>query len=221
MVATVIVEAIVILWLLYKYKLNTVGRLIVAALVALGVFQISEYFVCTGTVGSAENWSRLGFVAIATLPVLGLHIIHTINKSPAKNIIRAGYASMSVFILYFIFSPSAFSGYMCTGNYVIFQIGTIPAIFFGMYYYGWLMTALFLGYKWLGHIDRESNARKATIGLMLGYLVFLVPTAIANTVRPETRAGIPSIMCGFAVIFALILGLYIMPLVSEKRSRFN
>jgi len=83
------------------------------------------------------------------------------------------------------------------------------------------MTALILGYKWLGHIDRDSNARKATIGLMLGYLVFLVPTAIANTVRPETRAGIPSIMCGFAVIFALILGLYIMPLVSEKRSSSN
>jgi len=129
MVATVIIEVIVILWVLYKNKLNTVGRLIVAALLALGVFQLSEYFVCTGTAGSVENWSRLGFVAIATLPVLGLHIMHNINKSSAIHIIRAGYASMSVFILYFIFSPNAFSGYMCTGNYVIFQIGTIPAIF--------------------------------------------------------------------------------------------
>jgi hypothetical protein len=221
MVATVIIEAIVILWVLYKYKLDTVGRLIVAALLALGLFQLSEYFVCTGTAGSAENWSRLGFVAIATLPVLGLHIIHTINKSIAKNIIRAGYSSMSIFILYFIFSANAFSGYMCTGNYVIFQIGITPAILFGMYYYGWLMTVLFLGYKWLGHLDRSSNARKATMALMVGYMVFLVPTAIANTVRPETRAGIPSIMCGFAVIFALILGLYIMPLVSEKRSSLN
>jgi hypothetical protein len=34
---------------------------------------------------------------------------------------------------------------------------------------------------------------------------------VANTVKPETRQGIPSVMCGFAVLFALILAGYILP----------
>jgi len=54
---------------------------------------------------------------------------------------------------------------------------------------------------------------------MVGYLVFLVPTALAYSVSPATRRGIPSIMCGFAVLFALILTLYVLPLAATRRVR--
>jgi len=54
--------------------------------------------------------------------------------------------------------------------------------------------------------------------LVLGYLVFLIPTALANSVKPETRRGIPSIMCGFAVLYAIILALYILPKVGARRT---
>jgi hypothetical protein len=49
--------------------------------------------------------------------------------------------------------------------------------------------------------------------MVLAYLSLLVPTTTVNLINPETVRGIPSIMCGFAVIFALILGLYILPRV--------
>jgi hypothetical protein len=55
------------------------------------------------------------------------------------------------------------------------------------------------------------------LAMVVGYLVFLVPTALANTVAPETRRGIPSIMCGFAVLFALILAVYITPRIGRLR----
>ncbi len=76
------------------------------------------------------------------------------------------------------------------------------------------------GRLWANRLQAQGKvARKkleAVRALILGYLVFLVPTAISNTVEPSSRAGIPSIMCGFAVIFALILVIYVLPRMAEE-----
>ena len=67
---------------------------------------------------------------------------------------------------------------------------------------------------------RLAIARLQTVrGLIIGYLIFLVPTALANSIKPSTRRGIPSIMCGFAVLFALIMTLYILPRASELQAQ--
>jgi hypothetical protein len=49
----------------------------------------------------------------------------------------------------------------------------------------------------------------------------LIPTGIANSVKPETRAGIPSIMCGFAVIFAILLVVYIAPRAGKIKQKYR
>jgi hypothetical protein len=41
----------------------------------------------------------------------------------------------------------------------------------------------------------------------------MVPTTIVNIVNPASISGIPSIMCGFAVIMALCLLFKVAPLV--------
>jgi hypothetical protein len=41
--------------------------------------------------------------------------------------------------------------------------------------------------------------------------MFILPTTAANIVDPSTIAGIPSIMCGFAVILAIILTGFVIP----------
>jgi len=69
-----------------------------------------------------------------------------------------------------------------------------------------------------GEKVKQKNQKEALYGMIIGYLVFLLPTAIANTISPETMAGIPSIMCGFAVLFALILFFYIIPRVTKAKN---
>jgi hypothetical protein len=54
---------------------------------------------------------------------------------------------------------------------------------------------------------------------MLGYLVFLVPTTAFNIIDPTTLKGIPSIMCGFAVLLSIIIAFKVLPEVSEKRNK--
>lgn len=215
MLATLTIEGMLAVYTVWRYHMEPLSRLVTTTLVMLGTFQLAEYFVCTGYGLHAEAWSRLGFVAISTLPPLGLHILHELADKPRRRLVVSAYASMAAFIVVFLTYKTAFIGHQCTGNYVIFQLGERLGGLYGIYYYGWLLTAMALGIHWANHIKSKAVPERARLeairGMIIGYLVFLVPTALANTVKPDTRQGIPSIMCGFAVLFALILVFYILP----------
>lgn len=219
MMATFVIETSLALYAIYRYHLNEVAKLVVAALFMLGLFQLAEYFVCGGAGLSANQWSRVGYVAITTLPALGLHMMYAINGSHANKLVMLAYGSMAAFITYFLISPTAFAGYQCTGNYVIFQLGNTPTIFYMLFYYGWLMIAMSVGLSYLikKAPNRPKNAHNLTKALMLGYAVFLVPTITVYAINPATSAGIPSIMCGFAILFALIMAMYILPRATEAK----
>jgi hypothetical protein len=227
MLATFAIEVMLSFYALWRFKLSPLVRLVAITLLALAFFQLAEYHVCTGWgMLSASAWSRAGFVAITLLPPLGLHILHVLANKQDRKVVMLAYGSMVAFVGYFLFAVQAFEGYACTGNYVIFQIGGNAAFAYGVYYYGWLLAALLLGARWANQaqVSKATGAGKrleAIRGLIIGYLVFLVPTAIANSINPETRRGIPSVMCGFAVLFALILTFYILPRLAVQRHRLD
>jgi hypothetical protein len=215
MVATLIIEMSLALYTLWRYKMTSATRLIVSLLISLAVFQMAEYFVCTGYGFRAEQWSRLGFVAISMMPPIGLHLMHVLAGKPKRLAVNASYLTLAGFVGFFLTYHTAFIGYKCTGNYVIFQMGARLGGTFAIYYYGWLATGVMLGVRWANEFLEQGKKGRIQLemvrALIVGYLVFLIPTALANSVKPETRQGIPSIMCGFAVILALILALYILP----------
>lgn len=221
MLVTLLIEFGLAAYTVWRYKLDVTGRLVVATLVSLATFQMAEYHVCTGFGIGVQQWSRLGYIAITLLPALGLHLLYVLARKPERKLVAAAYFTMAGFIGYFLAYSAAFTGYKCTGNYVIFQIGVRPAIAYGLYYYGWLTTAMLLALRWADDLRKGGKQRlarrQAVRSLLVGYLVFIVPTALANSVKPETRRGIPSIMCGFAVIFALLLVAYLLPRVGKRR----
>jgi hypothetical protein len=224
MLATLIVESLLAIYTVWRYKMTALTRLAVAELVGLLIFQTSEYFVCTGRGGiNGVGWSRLGFMAIAILPPVGLHILHILADKPKRRLVVGAYVTMAGFIAFFLLHHATFTGYQCTGNYVIYQISPWVGGWYYAYYYGWLAIGILLGIKWANELMAKGKpARKrleAVRGLIIGYLVFLLPTTLANTVKPSTRRGIPSIMCGFAVLFALILTLYILPRAAVRQKR--
>jgi hypothetical protein len=221
MLATLTTETALAVYTVWRYKMTTVSRLITGIFLALATFQLAEYFVCTGFGIRAEEWSRLGFVTITLMPPLGLHLMHVLAKKPKRRLVTASYVSMAAYIGVFAFYHSAFNGYQCTGNYVIFQIGAQLGGLYSIYYFGWLIAGIGLGVTWANQLLEKGKAVKRQLesvrGLIVGYLVFLVPVALANTVRPQTRRGIPSIMCGFAVILAFILAAYVLPRAGELK----
>ncbi len=220
MVTTLIIEITLAIYTVWRYKMNALSRLITMIVVSLAIFQLAEYFVCTGYGLKAEQWSRVGFAAITTLPALGLHLLYVLSGNKDRRLVGAAYGMMTCFIIFFLVYSKAFIGNECSGNYVIFQIGRVPSIMYGIYYYGWLLTGIILGARRANKFMAQGlPARKkleSVRALIIGYLVFLVPTAAAYTVKPASRAAIPSVMCGFAVLFALILVIYVLPRMAEE-----
>lgn len=218
MLATFLIEALGALWVLLRYRSSKAAWLIVAVLTALGVFQLAEYMVCEGAFGlSSLDWARVGYVAITALPPLGLHLGMVIAGKRQPWLLAMAYGSGAAFALLFLFAGAGIQSQVCLGNYVIFKVAPYAVKFYALYYYGWLLAALVYMSRWRSRL-RQLKKRRALGWLMAGYAMFVVPTTLVNIVRPETIAGIPSIMCGFAVALALVLLVRVAPLILQERS---
>ena len=126
------------------------------------------------------------------------------------------YAAASGFTVFFIGTSGALSGHECLGNYVIFQVAPGMGGLFAAYYYIGLATTLYLAWRFMQQ-SKSEYVRRALTGLSMGYAAFIVPTATVNALSPDTIRGIPSIMCGFAAILAILLVLAVLPGGTEKR----
>lgn len=217
MIATFLIETVLAVYVIFRYKLNEIGRLAVLLLVSLATFQLAEFSVCGSSTGSV-TWSRIGYVAITLLPPLSLHLTYAIAKAKKRWLLVPAYISMVAFIAFFALAPNAFDGYACLGNYVIFEVAKGAGGLFGAYYYIWLAVTLILGWKFIRHA-KDRKTRRALSGLMAGYSAFIVPAVAANVVSPAAVRAMPSIMCGFAVLLALALVFIVLPNTRASKAK--
>jgi len=215
MVATFIIEIVSALFVLYRYKRSKLAWSIVALLVCLGAFQLAEYFVCTNS-SVAITAARLGFVAITFLPPLGLYTMSLLTGRTNGQYIRFTFVLASLLAVYFMLAPQAFSSYQCTGNYVIFQIGSNVTMLYSIYYFGLIGQSIIKGVYFLRRKLTDQN-RNAVRWFLAGHAFFIVPVAVLNVFHPDTQYAIPSILCGFAVTLALVLVAKIAPLTLEVK----
>lgn len=187
--------------------MNTLTRLVTAMLLALGIFQLAEYMLCGGLGLEGAEWTRLGYVSITLLPALGIHLIATLAGKKAPLLIYSAYASMVAFALYFALAPGAININECRPNYAVFDMDHMSLTWYTIYYYGWLVAGVVLTALW----SRDNKRATALRTMCLGYLLFMVPTVTVNMLQPSTTAGIPSIMCGFAVLLAVVLVILVLP----------
>ena len=213
MIATAVVELALAVYTLVRYKLTTEVRLTVTLLVLLAIFQVAEYNVCGHSNLRALAWSRVGYVAITLLPPLALHLVHLIAQRKSRFLVYLAYAMGLSFAVVFGLSSHAFASHICAGNYAIFQlVRPLGGLYFA-YYYTWLLVGIAASLVF--SIGAAQSVQTALVLQVFGYLSFLLPTGIVNALDPHTLAGIPSVMCGFAVIYALILALGIVPRVAD------
>ncbi|NTW61705.1 hypothetical protein HGB24_03420, partial [Candidatus Saccharibacteria bacterium] len=208
MLATLIAEFSMAAYATWRYKMDTVKRLAVTILMALGVFQLAEYMVCGGLGISGVDWARTGYVAITLLPALGIHMITAIANQKAGKVVKVAYATCAIFVGYYVVIQGALNGHTCYSNYAVFHTSSASNDLFLYYYYGWLLIGLYLAYRY-GKL--KPKYRPALNAMIYGYTAFIAPTTFFNIVNPTTVSGIPSIMCGFAVIFAIVLVAKVLP----------
>lgn len=216
MIATFTIEGLLFMYTILRYRISPLGRIIAALLACLAIFQFAEYHVCGSGLAPA-SWSRVGFVAITLLPALGINLVQEIAGRNSRLLNGAAYGSSLLFALTFGLNSVAFAGHICAGNYAIFQLTSpLGGVYFA-YYYFWLLFGI--GLAWHLSDKVKPRIRKALFLQIAGYVSFLAPTSIINAVNPQTLEGVPSIMCGFAVTYAVILVFGIVPLVLEQRNQ--
>lgn len=215
MAMTVIVEVGLAIFTLLAREKNLTTRLGVIILIALATFQLAEYGICEDLGLNDNLWAKAGFVAITTLPVLGFHMIHTIAGKTNKYAVGAGYLTGLAWIILFL-SGNAMENSVCNGNYVIFNLREGFGGAYFIFYYFWLIygSVVAIHYARLA----QQKTKKALWTVVLGYASFTVPATLIWFFASDNGAsqGLPSIMCGFAVIFAVLLTTIVLPNSSEK-----
>jgi hypothetical protein len=217
MLATFLIEFMFAFYTIWRYKMNTIVRLCFLLLISLGTFQLAEYMVCGGLGWSNVEWARVGYGSITLLPALGIHLTSAIAGKKNWLLIGSAYASCALFVAFYLVAEGAISGQTCYPNYAVFDTHRASVIPFTIYYYGWLMIGVYLAWNW--GVQMKDRARKTALySTMIGYLIFIVPTIAFNIVDPSTTKGIPSIMCGFAVLLAFIIVGKVLPSCCKDNS---
>jgi len=216
MIATFVIELSLAVYIAWRYKLNRINRLAIMILALLATFQLAEFNICGSTLAPL-SWARLGFVAITLLPPLGLHMITAISGHKQTNLLALDYTLAGIFVLFFGFFPNAIFHELCGGNYILFHISSGVGWPYALYYYGSLIAAIVLCMREYNRPKTKPLTKQTLRWHAVGMLVFMVPTTVVNTLDPSTMAAVPSILCGFAVFYALILGFMIVPNNSKSR----
>lgn len=187
-----------------RYKRTWLVKLAIATLLLLGTFQLAEYMICA--MGGGEGWAKIGLVAITLLPPLGLFLADAAaGKKPgnaAHDNLKIGLALSALAVIIPV-SP------VCRGNYAIFEYDWR----FGAIYGTWYLFVIGLtAWRLYTTAKKAPKARRPVLSnLLIGYAAFLVPTAAVVLAAPQAYPGVPSIMCGFALIYAAILTFRVLP----------
>lgn len=219
MLATFAIELGFAAYALYRYRTDKVAKLCIGILTLLAIFQLAEFNVCEGILGiDSLTWSRIGYVCITFLPVLGIHALLTIAKRNSPMLLRGLYSLATVFAVYFLTVGQGLTASVCTGNYVIFEVNPHINTLYMLYYYGLEVFALYTAWS-LARKTKRKKPRRALYGLAFGYVCLLVPTTTVNVINPETIRGIPSIMCGFAILLATFIITVVLPNAATPRHK--
>ncbi len=216
MLATFLIEIVFAVYILWRYKMTVITRLVSSLLVFLAIFQGTEFLLCGGLGATGGVWSSLGYASITMLPPLGLHLAYAISGKKSKYLVPLAYVTAAGFIAYFAIGTQAISGHTCYANYAVFDNAKGNSWLYALYYYGWLLIGTLTAYE-LGR-KAKKGIKQALYALSLGYISFIAPTTLVNIIDPSTIAGIPSIMCGFAVILAFILTLKVAPEAIKRKN---
>lgn len=187
---------------------------IVAFLVLLQLYQLSEFLVCIGV--SVGFITRIGFVVITFLPPLGYFLCTRIVKWKFPDY-WLGFAIAIGFSVYFILDTASVTFVECNPFFATYQstgtisIGTstspyelrISALYSAFYFGSLLYSIWFLVENLIWAKDKIDN-KYGTI-VLIGFLSFMFPMLLMVILLPQYAVAVASILCKYALILAVTL----------------
>ncbi|HBM45999.1 MAG: hypothetical protein UT05_C0001G0024 [Parcubacteria group bacterium GW2011_GWF2_38_76] len=212
--ATFVLEALLAVYVFIKLRTSQIGRIVIATLILLATFQLSEYLICSGH--DNHFWQVVGGTAITFLPALGLHLISVVTGR--KFLVRTYYFLGIIFAGMMIFVPGVISTASCAGNYIIFRSLTdgLKSLYKFYYLSGMVLTVLEALYD-LRIFKHSPLKRRLLWEIIIGHLSFMIPASFVILIPSFGLDSLPSVLCGFAIILALILAFFVVPTAKKLK----
>ena len=175
-------------------------------LLVLAGYQIAEVFICNQP--GVRFLAALAFVDIVWLPPIGLWLIALCTKTERALWIRGAQSTFvmaGALSLWILLDRSFVTGTVCQVVLATYEHGTPFHHIFGVFYeltLGAMVVSAMLGAAKLD--DPIGRAHCADI--QLGVLAFMIPALFTQLLWKGLEPSLPSIMCHYAIILALLLG---------------
>lgn len=209
--ATFAIEYALAAFVFLRYGHRPFGRLVSVVLLLLGTFQLAEYRICLGD--RTELWTVIGWMAITLLPSASAHIAAWVTRRTTL-LVPMLHAVAAIFAGIILWRPAVVQLGTCTGKFVTFSYHSAFGAAYSLYYGAGLAIAL----AWLIAALVTKSGHRSLVGwTLVGYCSFLVPVGVLTVFSLITRMNVPSILCGFAVLLAVILTVRVVPLEAQLR----
>ncbi len=177
----------------------------------LGFYQFTQFMFCTS--GDYQLWGTAGFLTYTFLPAMGVHFAYSL----------AGKWKGSLYGLYFL--PAAFSliagltpGFVsvagCSRYFITARHSWDGLVvwLYVLYYFGFI---LYTAYFYIAESEKMRKDRKILRAGFLGIMAFTIPTFVLITVFPALNIMFPSVLCEFALLFAIFI-FYMIGLIEKS-----
>jgi hypothetical protein len=182
--------------------LRTTGLL----LLVLAGYQVAEVFICAEP--SRRFLAALAFVDIVWLPPLGLWLLVLCTGTQKQGLIRltqSTFVMAGLLATWVLVDDSFVVGTVCQTVLATYEHGTPFHHVYGVFY-ELSLGAMIVG-AMLGAVKLDDKiARAHCADLQLGVLAFMIPALFTQVFWKGLDPSLPSIMCHYAIILALLLG---------------
>ena len=200
--ATAITEWVLALILITSFRKSKLTPYFSIILMLLGIYQFTEFMLCFS---ANLIWVRVGFIAYSFLPVLGLHAtLFYLNKRKNFTLL---YAIPIVYSFLALLTPNFVLSGTCMRLFVsvktILSNNALLVLPYMLYYIIFITIAfIYLVREYLKVKDK--TRKKVSFFIALGIFCMTLPTFIVLQIFPIFNVNLPSVLCHFALLLAII-----------------
>jgi len=187
----------------------------------LAGYQLTEVAICAD-VADAGFLPRLAFIVVTWLPALGILLVAQIHRPPSRFLYACAISMLTIsagIVTWITLDQSFAAASVCNAVFARYA-HTYPRFqLYGAYYWAGLLGMIALSAYGI-RTSKDRHRRRLLAHVYVGTLGFVLPSIAVSYFVPATRSALPSILCHFALILAVLLTrmLWVVKLAGEEAS---
>lgn len=200
--STFLIEFAIATFILFRYKNYLFPFFWAMIIYVLGFYQLTEFMLCSSS--HPFFWARLGFATFSFLPAMILHFALRIVKIKFNKILIYIPPILSAI---FVFWDNLITRANCTRFFIETNIYlrwplTINALLYTIYYFGFILLAIFILIKNARTLDKID--KKLSYLIVISLLIISLPPIFLIFIFPLMGIRFPSVYCEFALLFSIV-----------------